>query len=52
MEFQRRGQIHFIDFRAAGAGEMAGPHPTLIVQNDIGNRASRLAKAEQRRRAM
>ncbi len=42
MEFQRRGEIYFIDFPATGAGEMAGPHPALIVQNDIGNRASRL----------
>lgn len=42
MDFPRRGEIYFIDFPVTGAGEMAGPHPALIVQNDVGNRASRL----------
>lgn len=42
MEFPRRGEIYFIDFPATGAGEMAGPHPALIVQNDVGNQASQL----------
>jgi mRNA interferase MazF len=42
MDFPRRGEIYFIDFPATGAGEMAGPHPAVIVQNDLGNRASRL----------
>lgn len=42
MEFPRRGEIYFIDFSATGAGEMAGPHPALIVQNDVGNQASQL----------
>lgn len=42
MEFPQRGEIYFIDFPATGAGEMAGPHPALIVQNDVGNRASQL----------
>ena len=42
MDFPRRGEIHFVDFPMTGAGEMAGPHPALIVQNDVGNRASRL----------
>lgn len=42
MEFPRRGEIYFIDFPATGAGEMAGPHPALVVQNDVGNRASQL----------
>ena len=42
MEFPQRGEIYFIDFPATGAGEMAGPHPALIVQNDIGNQVSQL----------
>lgn len=42
MEFPRRGEIYFIDFPVTGTGEMAGPHPALIVQNDVGNRASQL----------
>ena len=42
MEFPRRGEIYFIDFPVTGAGEMAGPHPALIVQNDVGNQASQL----------
>ncbi len=42
MEFPRRGEIYFLDFPETGTGEMAGPHPALIVQNDIGNRASQL----------
>ncbi len=42
MDFLRRGEIYFIDFPATGAGEIAGPHPALIVQNDVGNQASRL----------
>jgi mRNA interferase MazF len=42
MEYPRRGEIYFIDFPPTGAGEMAGFHPALIVQNDIGNQASQL----------
>ena len=42
MEYPRRGEIYLIDFPATGAGEMAGFHPALIVQNDIGNQASQL----------
>jgi mRNA interferase MazF len=42
MDLPRRGEIYFIDFPVTGAGEMAGAHPALIVQNDVGNRASRL----------
>ena len=42
MDFPRRGEIYFIDFPVTGAGQMAGPHPALIVQNDVGNRASQL----------
>lgn len=42
MEFPRRGEIYFIDFPVTGAAEMAGSHPALIVQNDVGNQASQL----------
>ena len=42
MDFPRRGEIYFINFPVTGAGEMAGPHPALVVQNDVGNRASQL----------
>ena len=42
MDTPRRGEVYFIDFPVTGAGEMAGPHPALIVQNDVGNRASQL----------
>ncbi len=42
MDFPQRGEIYFIDFPATGSGEMAGPHPALIVQNDVGNRVSQL----------
>ncbi len=42
MEFLQRGEIYFVDFSPTGAGEMAGRHPALIVQNDVGKRASQL----------
>jgi mRNA interferase MazF len=42
MDFPRRGEIYFVDFPVTGTGEMAGPHPALVVQNNLGNRASRL----------
>ena len=42
MTLPQRGEIYFIDFPVTGAGEMAGPHPALIIQNDVGNRASQL----------
>ena len=38
----RRGEIYFVDFPVTRTGEMAGPHPALVVQNDVGNRASQL----------
>ncbi len=31
MEFPRSGEIYLIDFPATGTGEMAGPHPALVV---------------------
>jgi len=38
----RRGEIYYLDFSPAKGSEMRGPHPALIIQNDVGNRASRL----------
>jgi mRNA interferase MazF len=37
-----RGEIYFLDFSPAKGSEMRGPHPALVIQNDVGNRASRL----------
>ena len=42
MRAPRRGEIYFLDFSPAKGSEMRGPHPALIIQNDVGNRASRL----------
>ena len=36
----RRGQIYWVDFTPSGGSEQAGVRPALVVQNDIGNRAS------------
>jgi len=44
MEFPQRGEIYFVDFSPMGAGEMAGRHPALIVQNDVGNCAREFLK--------
>ena len=44
MEFPQRGEIYFVDFSPTGAGEMAGRHPALIVQNEVGNRAREFLK--------
>ncbi len=38
----RRGEIYYVTFVRVGPVELAGPHPTVVVQNDVGNRASRL----------
>lgn len=42
MSAPRRGEIYYVTFVRAGPAELSGPHPALVVQNDIGNRASRL----------
>jgi mRNA interferase MazF len=42
MRAPRRGEVYFLDFSPAKGSEMRGPHPALIIQNDVGNRASRL----------
>ena len=38
----RRGEIYDVTFIPVGPLELAGPHPSVVVQNDVGNRASRL----------
>jgi len=42
MRVPHRGEIYYLDFSPAKGSNMWGPHPALIVQNDVGNRASRL----------
>ena len=42
MRVPRRGEIYYLDFSPAKGSEMRGPHPALIIQNDVGNRVSRL----------
>lgn len=42
MKAPRRGEIYYLDFSPAKGSEMRGPHPALVVQNDVGNRVSRL----------
>lgn len=42
MRTPRRGEIYFLDFSPAKGSEMRGSHPALIIQNDVGNRVSRL----------
>lgn len=36
----RRGQIYWVDFSPGRGSEQAGVRPALVVQNEIGNRAS------------
>jgi mRNA interferase MazF len=38
----KRGEIYWLDFSPATGAEMRGRHPALVVQNDLGNRASAL----------
>ena len=42
MRTPRRGEIFFLDFSPATGSEMRGPHPALVIQNNVGNQASRL----------
>lgn len=43
--YPKRGEIYYIDFSQAPGKEIKGPHPALIIQNDIGNQASQLTIA-------
>ena len=38
----RRGEVYWLDFAPATGQEMTGPHPCVIVQNDVGNQHSAL----------
>lgn len=38
----RRGEVYWIDFNPATGAEMRDLHPALVIQNDVGNRASAL----------
>jgi mRNA interferase MazF len=40
--FPRRGEVYLLDFSPATGAEMAGLHPCVVVQNDVGNRRSGL----------
>ena len=37
-----RGEIYFLDFSPSKGREMKGPHPALVIQNDVGNKVSDL----------
>lgn len=36
----KRGEIYWVDWGEGKGSEQAGIRPTLIIQNDVGNRAS------------
>ena len=36
----RRGEIHWVDWGKGKGSEQAGMRPTLVIQNDVGNKAS------------
>jgi mRNA interferase MazF len=36
----RRGQVYWVDFSPGRGSEQTGVRPALVIQNDIGNRAS------------
>lgn len=38
----RRGEVYWLDFSPAMGAEMRDLHPALVIQNDVGNRASAL----------
>src|SRR5438045_3300660 len=40
--FPQRGEVYWLDFNPAIGAEMRDLHPALVVQNDVGNRASAL----------
>ncbi len=42
MKAPRRGDIYFLDFSPSTGAEMRGPHPALVIQNDVGNQVSAL----------
>jgi mRNA interferase MazF len=40
--FPRRGTVYWLNFDPSTGHEMSGPHPCVIVQNDVGNQHSSL----------
>src|SRR5215813_1667302 len=38
----KRGGVYWLDFSSETGSEMAGKHPCLVVQNDVGNKHSNL----------
>ncbi|MBI3974254.1 MAG: type II toxin-antitoxin system PemK/MazF family toxin [Chloroflexi bacterium] len=38
----RRGEVYWLDFSPATGAKMRELHPALVIQNDVGNRASAL----------
>lgn len=42
LPFPRRGEVYLLNFDPSTGHEMSGPHPCIIVQNDVGNRHSDL----------
>ena len=42
----RRGDIYYADLRPVVGSEQGGVRPVLIIQNDMGNRHSRMSKAK------
>jgi mRNA interferase MazF len=42
MKQPKRGEIYFLDFSPSKGREMKGPHPALVIQNDIGNKVGSL----------
>lgn len=37
MSFPQRGEIYMVEFHAVAGSELDGPHPALVVQNNVGN---------------
>ncbi|GBE00857.1 mRNA interferase EndoA [bacterium BMS3Bbin06] len=42
MKLPKRGEIYFLDFSPSKGKEMKGPHPALVIQNDVGNKVGAL----------
>mgnify|MGYP001585776236 CR=1 FL=1 len=42
MKQPKRGEIYFLDFSPSKGREIKGPHPALVIQNDVGNKVSSL----------
>jgi mRNA interferase MazF len=42
MKQPKRGEIYFLDFSPSKGRELKGPHPALVIQNDVGNKVGSL----------